>query len=76
MQFFLHAVHKSTWLVTIQPGRLVGIRINRLVLCKEWKRGFNRPCQINACPVLAWRTFTVKKSAKTSKVLLKGCLIA
>jgi len=32
MQAFFHTAHKSTWLVRIQLGRLVGIRINRLVV--------------------------------------------
>ena len=70
-QAFFHAVHKSTWL-RIQLGRLVGIRINRLVLCEEWKRGLNRQSQMNACPVYIWRAFTVKKWAKTSKFYRKG----
>jgi len=52
----------------------MGIRINglTLVLYEEWKGGFDRQRQINACPVYVWWAFTVKKSAKTSKGLLKA----
>ena len=33
VQAYFHRVHKSTWLVRIHLGRLVGIHINHLVLC-------------------------------------------
>jgi len=67
-QAFFHTVHKSTWLVRIQLSRLVGIRLNRLLLCKEWKRGFNWQWQINASLVYILRVFTMKKWAKTNQV--------
>jgi len=64
---FFHTVglHKSTWVVRTKLVRLVGIHTNRLVLREDWKHGYNRQSQMNACLVYIWRACIVKKSGKT-----------
>jgi len=44
---------------------------DHLVLCQEWKRGFYLQYQVNVCAIYVWWAFTVIKSAKASKDLLK-----
>ena len=59
-----------------QTDDSASLTLNNVSLSSSGPPRSNQHCQMNACLVHVWWAFTVKKPAKTNKILLKAWLIA